>query len=109
MYWMSSSSSIKAPNPVDRPNFRGRPCEAGRMTRLLLHLIEHRGQRCFHLERLLYLVSSDEGILAVFQKTWALMVADEFCEGRGVRLPVRRKALKIFKDGVDAGRFEESD
>src|SRR5262249_49383379 len=69
----------------------------------------HRRQRCFHLKGLLYLVSTDERILAIFQKTWALMLAHEFCEGRGVRFPVRRKALKIFKDGVDAGLLEKSD
>src|SRR5262249_1074204 len=83
--------------------------QEGRMVRLLLHLIEHRGQRCFHPERLLYLVSSDEGILAVFQKTRALMLADEFCEGRSIRLPIRREALKMFEDGVDAGFLKESD
>src|SRR6516225_2922698 len=78
------------------------------MTRLL-HLVKHRRQRCFHFEGLLYLVSSDKWILAVFQKTWALMFADEFCERRGVGLPVGWKPIKIFEDRVDAGLFEESD
>src|ERR1700722_972013 len=37
------------------------------------------------------------------------MFADEFYEGWSVGLPVHRKALKIFKDRVDAGLLEESD
>ena len=38
-----------------------------------------------------------------------MMVADELDERRGVRLPVLRKALKIFEDGVDAGCRKERD
>jgi hypothetical protein len=37
------------------------------------------------------------------------MLANEFYEGRRVRLPVCRKTLKIFEDRVDAGFLEESD
>ena len=76
---------------------------------LLLHLVKHGGQSCLHLEGLLYLVGSDERILTIFEKAWALMFAHEFDECRSVRLPIHREALKIFEDRVDAGLFEESD
>jgi hypothetical protein len=40
-----------------------------RITRLLLHLIEHCRQRRFDRESFLYLVSADERIFAIFEKT----------------------------------------
>src|SRR5262245_28217045 len=106
MYWMSSNSSIDTSDAVGGPNY----CtQQARMPRPSLHLIEHHGQRCFHLKGLLYLISTHKRILAIFQKTWALMLADEFYECWSVRLPIRREALQVFEHGVDTGFLEKCD
>ncbi len=75
----------------------------------LLHLVEHVGEASLDSQRLLDLVGADERILAVLEEAWALMVADEFDEGRRVRLPVLREAFEIFKDGVHSDVVEQAD
>src|SRR3954454_16383108 len=82
--WMSSFSSM------------ARPAAAS------LHLVEHVRKVRLDLERFLDFVGAHVGILAVFQEAWALVLANELDEGRSIRLPVRRKALEVLEDGVDA-------
>ncbi len=72
-----------------------------------LHLVEHCGQRCFHLKRFLYFVSTDERILTVFEKAWALMFADESDECRSVGLPIHRETFQILERGADPKTGEQ--
>src|SRR5947209_17132292 len=89
MCWMSSFSSIARP-AVDS-----------------LHLVEHVREGRLELECFLDFVGTHVGILTVFQEAWALMLANKLDERRSIRLPVRRKALEVFEDGVDAVLREE--
>jgi hypothetical protein len=75
----------------------------------LLHLVKHRGQTCFHLQRLLYFVGGNERILTIFEEARALMFAHEFDECGGIRFPIQWEALKIFEDCINTGLLEESD
>src|SRR3954462_10211761 len=75
----------------------------------LLHLVEHRGERLLERERLLDLAGRNVRIFPVLEEARTLVFAHELDEGGRVRLPVHREAFKLFKDGVDAGRLEETD
>src|SRR6266446_446646 len=89
MCWMSSFSSIARP-AVDS-----------------LHLVEHVREGRLELERFLDFVGTHVGILTVFQEAWTLMLANELDERKSIRLPVRRKALEVFEDGINAVLREE--
>src|SRR3954469_20051326 len=86
MCWMSSNSSISDS----------------------LHLVEHVGEGGLQRQRLLDLLGADKRILAVFEETRALVVANELDESRRIRLPVFGKALEVFKNGADAQLCEQS-
>src|SRR3954466_1129261 len=86
MCWMSSNSSISGS----------------------LHLVEHVRECGLQRQRLLDLLGADKRILAVFQETRALVVANELDEGRRIRLPVFGKTLQVFKHGADAELCEQS-
>src|SRR5437868_4243310 len=58
-----------------------------------LHLIEHVGERRLEPEGLLDLIRAHVGILPVFQEAGAMVLADEFDERRGVRLPILRETV----------------
>ena len=73
----------------------------------LLHLVEHRGERRLEPERLLDLVGAHVGILPVFEEARALVLPDEFDEGRGVRLPIFGEPFEVLEDRVDAVFREE--
>src|SRR3954471_21631412 len=85
MCWISSNSSISSS----------------------LHLVKHVGECGLQRQRLLDLVGADKRILAVFQETRALVLANEFDESRRIRLPVFGKTLKVFKNGADAELCEQ--
>src|SRR5215471_1735964 len=72
----------------------------------LLHLVEHFREGLLQAQRLLDLTGRDIGIFAVFEKTGALVFADEFDKRRSIGLPVFRKPFEFFKNGVDAGLGE---
>ena len=72
-----------------------------------LHLVEHVREGGLELQRLLDLVGTHIRILTVFQEARALMLANELDECGSIRFPVRRKALKIFEDRIDAISPEE--
>src|SRR5262250_2095542 len=74
-----------------------------------LQLIQHLGKGALDSQRLLDLVGRDVRILAVFDDTRTLMLADEPDEGLRVRLPVRRETLEILEDRVEAGLSEDRD
>src|SRR3954471_3939784 len=74
-----------------------------------LHLIEHSREGLLQSQRLLDLLGCDVGILAVFEETRTLVVADEFDERRRVRSPVLRKAFEILEYCIDAVLREETD
>src|SRR4029077_10064324 len=72
-----------------------------------LHLVEHVREGSLKLQCLLDLVGTHIRILTVFQEAWALMLANELDECGSIRFPVRRKALKVFEDRIDAISPEE--
>src|SRR6516225_2057187 len=69
----------------------------------LLHLVEHFREGLLQPQRLLDLTGRDIRIFAVFEKTGALVFADEFDKRRSIGLPVFRKPFEFFENGVDAG------
>src|SRR4029077_10063114 len=89
MCWMSSLSSMARP-------------------RWSLHLVKHARESRFELECLLDFVGTGIRILAVFEEARALMFTNELDERWCIRLPVRRKALEVFKDRSDAEIREEA-
>src|SRR4029077_704535 len=78
-----------------------RQIRAWHVPRRSLHLVEHRRKRRLELECLLDLVCAYVGVLAVFQETRAMMLADKLDERRRVGLPVRRKSFEVFKDSIE--------
>src|SRR5438874_9211004 len=82
--------------------------EHSSFSQLLLHLVQHAGEGGLQLESFLDLVCTHVRIFSVFQKTRALMVAYELDERRGIRLPVLREPLEVFKDGPKAGLREDA-
>src|SRR6202020_189598 len=66
-------------------------------------------ERGLQLERFFDLVGANEGVLAVFEETRTLMLANECYEGRRIGLPVHRESLKIFEDSRNARGGEQRD
>src|ERR1700677_1907076 len=74
-----------------------------------LHLIEHGRERGLQFECLLDLVGANKRILAVFEETRALMLADECDEGGRIGLPIRWESLEIFENRRNACGGEQCD
>src|SRR5215217_3845563 len=71
-------------------------------SRALLQLIEHCGKCVLQIQGFLDFIGADVRILAVLQKTLALMLANELHESFGIGLPVHRKALEVLEDCAHA-------
>ena len=54
-----------------------------------------------------YLIRRYVRILPVFHKTLALMIASKFYKRRGIFFPIHWESFQVFKNGSDAGLFEE--
>src|ERR1700730_2115655 len=74
-----------------------------------LHLIEHRRERGFQLQRFFDFVSGHVRIFRILKKARALMISHELYERWGVGLPVRREPIEVLEHGSEAGRTEKRD
>src|SRR5271170_3645212 len=72
-----------------------------------LHLVQHVRECGLQRQRLLDLLGADKWILAVFQETRALVLANVLDESRRIRLPVFGKAFEVFKNGTDTESCEQ--
>src|SRR5215475_11253118 len=75
----------------------------------LLHLVQHLRKGLFQPQRLLDLTGSDKRILAVLEKTGALVFAKELRHRRHVRPPILRPPFQVREYRGDAGLVEECD
>src|SRR4030095_13858788 len=76
---------------------------------LLLHLIEHVGQRRLYVESFLDLICADVRVFGVFQKARTLMFPDKLNEAFRVRFPVAWKAFEIFEYSIYSEADEKRD
>src|ERR1700722_8212632 len=100
LFWLTSGDLRSAPSETSAPMA---------LSRKSLHLVKHGRERGLEFERFFDLVGANERILAVFEETRALMLANEGHERGRIGLPIHRESLEIFEDSRNARGGEQRD
>src|SRR6188508_1027334 len=70
-------------------------------------MIEHGRERGLEFECLLDLVSANVWVLAIFEETRAMVIADKFNVRGWIGLPIFGKSFEVFEHRINPGRTKK--